>query len=413
MTQGVCVKENRKTLWSWLWMNIAAEPLVALYTLIPFLLRKEFGASMFQISLFITLRPVLSLFSFYWSAYLKEGRSQLIVNCVSACVLAYLPFLFFPMVHDFWFLLFASAVYQLFSKAALPSLIEVLKRKVPKRPREKTFSFFFVLSFVESGVLGIIFAALLDSKVIDWTTLFFYGGLLGLSSLLFFSLLKVPVLEKEAAVIDSSSRSLIRPWKESFQLMGKRSDFAYFQGVFMVGGSALMLIAPATSSYYVDILHLSYTDMTLARFLAMGIGVTASSYLWSVGLSKIPLLKLTIGVLFGFSLFPLALLLAGWNVMFVYLAFFLYGIAQAGSHLIWNLSGTFFAGEGNSAPYTRANLLMHALRGAVMPLIGGLLCDLVGATSVLCVGTLLSFCGGLVFWRGMKVRDRKVLSAYI
>lgn len=166
-----------------------------------------------------------------------------------------------------------------------------------------------------------------------------------------------------------------------------------------------MLIAPATSSYYVDTLHLSYTDITLARFLSMGLGVASSSYLWNVGLAKIPLLKLTIWVLFGFSLFPLTLLLAGWNALFVYGAFFLYGIAQAGSHLIWNLSGTFFAGEGSSAPYTRANLLMHALRGAVMPLIGGWLCDLIGATSVLGIGALMSVFGGLILWRAIKSRD--------
>jgi hypothetical protein len=170
----------------------------------------------------------------------------------------------------------------------------------------------------------------------------------------------------------------------------------------MVGGSAIMLILPAASSYYVDVLHLSYTDVTFARFISMGIGVAASSYLWTVGLSKVPLLQLTVGVLFGFSLFPLVLIFAGWNIGYVYLAFFLYGVAQAGSHLIWNLSGTFFAGDASSVPYTRTNLLMHALRGAVMPLLGGWLCDLVGAISVLYVGTALCVGGGLILWRGLK-----------
>jgi hypothetical protein len=146
---------SRPTRFALLWMNLASEPLISLYTLIPFLLRKDLNATMFQISLFVTLRPVLSVFSFYWSAYLKEGKGRLIVNLVSASLLAYLPFLFFPWTGSYWFLLFASAMYQLFSRAALPSLIEVLKRNIPKKPREHAFSLYFILSFVESGFLGL------------------------------------------------------------------------------------------------------------------------------------------------------------------------------------------------------------------------------------------------------------------
>lgn len=399
MTETVTTQGVRQTHLALLWMNLVSEPLVALYTLIPFLLRKEFGSSLFQISLFITLRPVLSIFSFYWSAYLKGGKSQIVLNCVSACALAYFPFLFFPWVDQFWFLLLASAMYQLFSKAAIPSLIEVLKRKLPKGSREQIFSLFYLLCFVESGVLGMWFGGMLDAHTIDWKMLFCFAACLGLTSLLFFSFLKVPPLQ---SVEEKSSISFIQPWRESFQLIRQNRDFASFQGVFMVGGSALMLMLPAISSYYADTLRLSYTNITTARFLFMAIGVGLSSFLWTKGLSQIPLLKLTVGVLFGFGLFPVALLMAQIDLWFLYLAFFIYGIAQAGSHLIWNLSGTFFAADGDSSPYTRANLLMHALRGAIMPLIGGLLCDLFGSVSVLCLGALLCLYGAQRVLRNLQ-----------
>ena len=125
----------------------------------------------------------------------------------------------------------------------------------------------------------------------------------------------------------------------------------------------------------------------------MAIGVAGSSLLWKKGFSHVPLLKLTSWVLFGFGLFPIALLLASMDLWFLYLAFFIYGVAQAGSHLIWNLSGTFFAADQDSSPYTRVNILMLGLRGAVMPLIGGLLCDLLGPTPVLITGMFLCFYG--------------------
>jgi MFS family permease len=392
MAEAHSLEGSRNTRFALLWMNLAAEPLISLYSLLPFILRKDLGATMFQISLFITLRPALSVFSFYWSAYLKDGKSRLISNLISALFLAYLPFLFFPWVENFWFLLFASGMYQLFSKAAIPSLIEILKRNIPKKPREHAFSLYFILSFVESGILGLLFGGLLDSHLLDWKMLFFYATLIGMSSLLLFSRLKVPKLQSQENRL-SSSPSLALPWRESFRLMRERADFAHFQGAFMIGGSALMLMAPALSTYYVDFLKLSHTNITTARFVFMAIGVAGSSLLWKRGFSIFPLLKLTQWVLFGFGLFPIALLLATVDLWFLYLAFFIYGIAQAGSHLIWNLSGTFFAAEQDSSPYTRANILMLGLRGIVMPLIGGLLCEWIGPVPILVFGMLLCFYG--------------------
>jgi MFS family permease len=401
MAEFLSAQGCRNTRHALLWMNLASEPLISLYTLIPFILRKDFGSSVFQLSLFITLRPVLSVFSFYWSAYLKEGKGRLISNLVSASFLAYFPFLFFPWVGNFWFLLFASAMYQLFSKAAIPSLIEVLKRNIPKKPREHVFSVFFILSFVESGFLGLMFGGLLDSHAMDWKMLFFFASLIGLSSVLFFFRLRVPELPKSAESSDVSA-SLAHPWRESFELMRKRADFAHFQAAFMIGGSALMLMAPALSCYYADTLALSYTNLATARFIFMAIGVAGSSLLWKKGLSHVPLLKLTLWVLVGFGLFPVALLMARIDLWFLYLAFFVYGVAQAGSHLIWNLSGTFFAAEQDSSPYTRVNILMLGLRGIAMPLIGGLLCDLVGPTPLLLLGIFLCLFGSRFLFRQIK-----------
>lgn len=394
-------QEGRSTRLALLWMNLTAEPLISLYTLVPFILRKDLQATLFQVSLFLTLRPVLSVFSFYWSAYYKEGKGGLIRNLISASVLAYLPFLFFPWVGNYWYFLFASAAYQLFSKAAIPSLIEVLKRNIPKKSREHAFSLYFILSFIESGLLGLFFGGVLDSHLLDWKMLFFFASFIGLSGILLFSRLRVPELPIKKG--EENSRSfLAHPWKESFQLIKNRADFAHFQGAFMIGGSALMLMAPALSFYNANTLALSYTNMTTARFIFMAIGVAGSSLLWKRGLSQVPLLKLTRWVLFGFGLFPLALLLAQVDLWFLYAAFFVYGIAQAGSHLIWNLSGTFFAVDEDSSSYTRVNILTQGLRGAVVPLLGGFLCDLVGPVPVLALSMSLCFFGAWFLFHKSK-----------
>ena len=169
------------TKFALLWMNLASEPLIALYTLLPFILRKELGASVLQLSLFVMLRPLLSVFSFYWSAFRKGG---LVSNLIGACILANLPFVFFPFVDNVWLLLGACAMYQLFSRAGTPALIEILKQKIPEKPRAHIFSLYFILSFIESGILGMVVGNLLDNNTIPWKYLFLIGALVGLSSVL-------------------------------------------------------------------------------------------------------------------------------------------------------------------------------------------------------------------------------------
>ncbi|MFI5334962.1 MAG: hypothetical protein ACHQT8_07385, partial [Chlamydiales bacterium] len=88
------------------------------------------------------------------------------------------------------------------------------------------------------------------------------------------------------------------------------------------------------------------------------------------------------------------------------LAHLIYGIAQGGSHLVWHLSGTIFAGEENSTPFTTVNVLMIGLRGAVGPLLGGLLCHSVGPIPVLLIGAMIGLFGG---WFVLKWKRAKLL----
>ncbi len=380
-----------KTRLALLWMNLSSEPLTALYTLLPFILRKDMQASLLQLSIFITLRPVLSVFSFYWSSYISNRREKLKNNLIGAWLLARVPFLLLPLIDNVWFLLLAASCYQLFSRAGNPALIEILKLNIPKTPREKAFSFYYVLSFIESVALGLTIADVLDGSGGYWRILFLFATLIGLTSILFQMRIPIPKDEKEERA--PSRPNLIEPWKQCFALLRARPDFAHFQWGFMIGGFGLMLIAPALSLFYADDLSLSHADISIARFVLMGVGVALSSFLWRRGIEKVQIHRLTSWILIGFALFPLALMCAPYSKNFLYVAFFIYGIAQAGSHLLWNLSGTLFAAEGDSSPFSTTNILMVGLRGAVGPLLGGLLCNFCGTLPMLACGVLISLYG--------------------
>ncbi|MBS0625271.1 MAG: MFS transporter [Verrucomicrobia bacterium] len=385
-----------KTRRALLWMNLSHEPFVVLYALLPFILRKDLGASILQISILTSLRPILPVFSFYWSANLTNRKNRLRSNLIGAWALARLPFLAVPWVENVWYLIFCCAVYELFNKSGIPALIEILKINIPKESREKTFTLYFVLTFIESIVLGLLMAKFLDRYSWAWQMLCGSAALLGLSSI--YLQMKVPIPEGEGLAEPKLSwkEKVVQPWHEAWRLLGTRSDFARFQWGFMMGGFGLMLIAPSLSIFYVDRLDLSHANVVTGRSILMGLGIVASSYFWKGMLARENVDRMTKWILAGFALYPLALVLAEIHMGWFYLSFILYGIAQAGSHLLWNLSGTLFAQEEDSSSFSRVNILMVGLRGLVAPALGGILCKWVGPVWVFLGGSAICF-GGVLY----------------
>lgn len=349
-------------------MSLSNEPFVVLYAILPFIIRKDLGASLVQLSILASLRPLLSIFSFYWSANLTRQRHLLRSNLIGAWFLARLPFLLVPWINNSWYIIFCCGVYELLNKSGNPALIEILKINLEKDPRERIYNLCFVLSFLESILLGFVITALLNKNVFPWQMLFGITALISLSSI--FAQIQVPLpstLRSSPPIRQKFAEKMINPWKDAFRFLKLNPDFFRFQCGFMLGGIGLMLASPSLSLFCVDFLRLSHAEITLGRSVLMGVGVTVSSYFWRQMISKQKTAQLLRNVLVGFSLYLFCLYLAGINLQFFYFAFILYGLAQAGSHLLWNLSGTLFAGNDDSSQYSRVNILMVGLRGTTTP----------------------------------------------
>ncbi len=396
---------HQKTSRALLWMNLSNEPFIVLYALLSFIFRKDLNASLLEISILTALRPVLPVFSFYWSANLTNRPDLLRSNLIFAWALARIPFLFVPWCANAWYLIFCCAAYEFFNKSGIPALIEILKINIPKDEREKKYTFYFVLSFVESIFLGLVIAGLLDFYPSAWKVLCGLTALVSLSSI--WLQLRVPI-EIGSVPLPQAAPAfrmrIVQPWKDAVALLLRRPDFARFQWGFMMGGFGLMLIAPSLSVFYVDKLHLGHTEVVTGRSILMGVGVVLSSYFWQKGLARLCIDRLTVWILIGFGIFPLVLLLSLFDMKWFYLSFIFYGIAQSGSHLLWNLSGTLFARDEDSSQYSRVNILMVGLRGIVAPALGGLLCACVGPVPLLVLGTLICFTGAVYIERESKIK---------
>lgn len=276
--------------------------------------------------------------------------------------------------------------------------MEILKRNISKTPREYAFALYYGLSVLEGIAIGLALTQILEISNNNWRIVFLICSLISLSSV--FLQLQIKVAEEKEAMPSSPKKNfLIHPIKESFQLLKMRKDFAIFQWGFMIGGFALMLISPVRSIFIADLLPVSIADVTLARCVFVGLGMAGSSLIWRKALELFGIQKLIVWILLGFGLFPLILLLAITHISWFYLAHLFYGIVQGGSHLIWHLSGTIFAGEQNSTPFTTVNVMMIGIRGAIGPVLGGFLCNYLGPMPVLFFGSCIALSGAWVMFR--------------
>jgi predicted MFS family arabinose efflux permease len=397
MDQAKSVSKVNQTKLALFWMHFANEPFVALFTLIGFILKKELNASMFALSFFATLSPVISFFSFFWGSYVTKNERSLLPNLIGAWVLGRVAFLFLPFTSSVWYLIFAAASYQLFYRASTPAFIQILKQNVQKKERSSFFSSIYILSFIESIFLGLFIGKLLDQSHISWKNMFALAAFISMTSIFFQR--KIPISPNENKNISSTvgiKEAIFEPIIESLNLIKKTKEFFHFQMGFMIGGFGLMIINPALIIYYSDTLCLTHENLTYGRYIFMGCGVLLSTYFWQKNLKQTSILPMTFFIIFGFSLFPIFIVLAKHSFFFLYLAFFIYGIFQAGSHLIWHLSGTFFAKEEeSSSKYTAANVLMVGIRGLIGPFLGGALTYTVGSLPTLMFGSLVCFSGAI------------------
>lgn len=399
----------RKTRFTLIWTCLLNEPLLSLYTLISFIVHKDLKATALQIAILTMVRPLVSILSLYWSAFVTTKKQGLVKNVVLAGIFSRVPFLFFPWIESPWAVIAAVAVYMMLTRGGTPAWMEILRQNLPDQKRGTIFSAGSALAYLEGVALAIGLGILLDHSYQAWRWLFPICALIGLLGVILQSRLPLPSKEQEDVPLQLSFKEKIcHPWKQAFQLLKEKNDFRHFQWAFMIGGFGIMVVQPALPLFFIDVLGLSYTDLSIALSVCKGIGFALSSQFWGKGLGRVSVSKFTALIFLFMGAFPLLLLLAPWNLCFLYAAYVLYGISQSGSHLLWNLSGPLFAKEKESSVYTGVGVLMVGMRGAVAPPLGSLLCALTQPALVLFAGGALFMCGIYYMLRRSKLLPGKI-----
>lgn len=363
----------RKIQIAFLGTRLLGSPFWSLLNMLVFILYKNSHITPLEITLLIALKPLSALVSPYWSGTL-----------INASLIRYLPFLFLPWISSSWLIIFFFGLYMTLSRATIPTWMEVIKSHLPEKQREKMVAHGSTIEYGGTALLTLAWGFLLDYFPDGWRWFFSGAALLGLISTLFLNRVPSP-----KALPASPSSFILKPWKQAFDLLCSRRDFALFQIGFMLGGAGLMIMQPALPVFFIDTLNLSYVELGCALALCKGIGVALSSPLWTRLFRKINIYHFSGFVTLLAALFPILLLAAPLHVSLLYLAYIFYGVMQAGSELSWHMSGPVFAGDKDSSLYSSINVLTVGIRGSLIPALGALLLPLSHALGVMLLGAAL------------------------
>lgn len=381
-------------------------PCWTLHTFLLVILYKTVTVSPWYLTALIAIKPLSGAFAPYWSQAIHRRPDRLMRNLLYTQLMRYIPLALLPWVHSPFWILCSYGLLLTMQRACVPAWMELIKRHLNEEQRVKLLSQAHMIDYIGPALLSIPFAYLLDLHEERWRDIFAICALIGLSSIISLYALSplTPASASGSAITPRApsrwlstwktlsaalSTFLLKPWKESFNVLSQTPDFARYLFGFMLGGAGLMIIQPALPSFFVDTLHLSYTEMGCVIALCRAVG-SLSSPLWSRAISLLDFSLFSALVTAVAMFFPLCMLGAKTELGFLYLAYFLYGVMQAGSELSWHLSGVVFAKEKESSVFSTTNVLMVGVRGCFIPILGACLLTTYGAGAVLWMGMSLS-----------------------
>ncbi len=389
--------------------NLLQEPFIALNLMLDVMLSAHFGASALQISILTTLRPVLAVLAFYWGSMLFYRPELLRFSLVAATALATSLFFFAPWAESIWYFIVAECCFVLFWRAANPAQIEILKLNLDKGVREKVFSLGLSVSHASGMIIGPILGIILKYNPEQWKQLFCIGALFYGASAWVKYYFYVPKTAPQARPIKSLSCAIITPWKESWKLLKTNRHFMQFQLGFFIAGSGLMFAKPSIPGYLTS-MNLSFLEIFSLFTLLEGLGFVLTASLWAKYLEKAGVHKTASLIATCFSLQPLLLIMPVSTPWCIFLAYFFYGAAQAGSRLVWNLSGPLLCGNDSSSQYTSVNILAIGVRGCFVPLLGAAFTQAFSPEASLFVSFLLML-GGAFYLLNLKKAVQEAPSA--
>ncbi len=196
-----------------------------------------------------------------------------------------------------------------FNRGNIPAWMELLRLNVPDPKRSRIFSIGSTFCHLGGGGFPFLIGWLLDDFTEGWRWIFPATALMGITGIFWYRDIN-PTLEDYENIPTTppwTLDQLTSPWKQAWQIIIQRPDFARFQLGFLLGGAGLMVMQPALPAFFVDSLGLSHTDLAVALTLCKGIGFALTSPVWASWMHQVNIYRFSAWVTILAALFPVGL----------------------------------------------------------------------------------------------------------
>lgn len=360
-------------------------PLESLFSLMIFILAKEFEVTALQLTLLACIRSVSSLFAFNISALCVGRIAKGTKYLAFTTLIGAFPVLFFPFVTNVWYFIFCYFLFLTMNRATFPVWTEILKSQLGTHKIGNVFATAASVNSLLMISVPFCLSYWMDTYADLWKVLF---SLLAVVQIL--SLTVLLYLEFTPTT-SSPSFDIFSVWKGTWKHLKENPEYAKFQLFFFLSGAGLVAIYPILPTFFNEKLQLSYVQLTSAFSLCKGIGIVISSPIWAYISKKISIYRLNYIVNMFSCLFIVSLLASEGEVSWLYLAYLMFGAMQGGCDLSWHIAGPTFAKENESTLYSSETLALIGIRGCIFPFIGQFIFSHSNIVTVFTLSGLLCF----------------------
>lgn len=338
------------------------------------ILRRDLGATPFQLSLAASAGAAWMLLSLAW-ARLMARRSPL-PYFVWPTFLARALFLFIPFVFAPWPFLVILLGAGLLGSVAGPAQAAVIRAVYPREHRGQALGAVRMWGALAGVVITVTGGTLLAQ--LGFRAVFPVAALLGMIGALYLRRLPVP------PPVPADAADLAVPAPSNPEEDGR------FRGLLIgsfVFGMGIWIQAPANPLMLADVLHATTRQVGLFAAVATLTGLIGNGYWgWRVSHKPIPSL-LRVVYLLG-ALVPCIYALA-WTPWLLLGVGVVEGLMLTGLDLVWMMAIIDAGGPERTTHYAALSMTLTGLRGIIGPLLGGLIITYVGVRAVYVVAIVL------------------------
>jgi MFS family permease len=332
-------------------------------------LRRQLGATPFQLSVMASASAAFLLLSLAWSKAM-QGREPLPYLVWSGFVARGL-YLLTPLIYSAWPFVALLVAVNFLGTISGPANAAVIERVYPRGERGRALG----LVRLAGGVPGIFLVlgagTLLNS--VDYRLLFPLAGCIGMLGSLRLRHLPVPAAPDDARRVDGGVREAWRVVRDDAEL--RRLLIASF-----LFGCGIWLQMPANPVMMADVLGVTMGQMGTFAAVSAFAGIAGNACWGRLADRKSPLATLKLIYLVG-AMTPIVFFTARTPWMLT-AGFVTDALMNTGLDLVWTMLLIEIAGPARAGQYVAINATLAGIRGIFGPLLGAAVIERFGVPAV-------------------------------